>query len=275
MDKKRFNLKKAAMIVACFTVITMFASCEKDNPDTNTGDVKLLDTETIGLYNNRRFMYDNKHRLKEIWRLSGGEVYEKAFITYTGEDLTKLEYAYLVEGEFVVMDTRNYVKNGNTISFSMAVELIEGEGEKEGSYNIISTITLNNDGFPDKIEEELLGMSWVIYYTYVNGNLTNLSSVEKGYGSEETRETNYTYATQRSAYSGCNTPKWFMFLHFKEDASHNSLKEYTYEIIDARGYKFVWTKTYEYVYDSDEFPTKCTANNMFGEQVIIEFKYQN
>ena len=30
--------------------------------------------------------------MKEIWTYSGGKLYEKAIITYTGEDLTKLKY---------------------------------------------------------------------------------------------------------------------------------------------------------------------------------------
>ena len=76
-----------------------------------------------------------------------------SFLT-VGEDLTKLEYAYLDEkGKFVVVDTRNYVKKGNTISYSMGVEIIEGEGAGNQNFNI--TITLNKDGFPEKIEEGL------------------------------------------------------------------------------------------------------------------------
>ena len=150
----------------------------------------------------RKFMYDNQNRMKEIWTFSGGELFEKTILTYTGRDLTKLEYAYLDEGEFVAKDTRNYVKNGNTISFSFGVEIIEGE--QEGSQNVNNIVTLNNDDFIVKHEGVLLGMSWVINYTYVHGNCTKFMSVLKGYGSVETREINNTYDTYRSAYSGCN-----------------------------------------------------------------------
>ncbi|MCL1932254.1 MAG: hypothetical protein FWF53_00355, partial [Candidatus Azobacteroides sp.] len=139
--------------VAAFLAVLVFASCEKNDP-IDTVAVKLLDTETSGLYHSRKFVYDDQNRIKEIWTFSGGELYEKAILTYTGEDLTKLEYAYLdEEGDFVVMDTRNYVKNDNTISWSDGVEIIEGEGE--GSQNFISTITLNDEGFPEKLEEVL------------------------------------------------------------------------------------------------------------------------
>ena len=118
MKRQTFNY----LAVAIVTLITALTSCDKNDPPTL--DVKLLDTETSGLFHSRKFMYDDQNRMKEIWTFSGGELYEKAIITYTGEDLTKLEYAYLVASEFVVMDTRNYVKNGNKISWSFGVEII-------------------------------------------------------------------------------------------------------------------------------------------------------
>jgi len=269
MLKIRTKLRIVAAIAACLAVITMITSCEKEDDEV---DIKLLDTETSGLFHMRKFFYDEQNRIKEMWTYSGEQLMDKAIITYTGDDLTKLEFAYLDEGEFVAMDTRNFIKNGNTISYSMSVYVVEGE--EEGSQNINCTITLNNDGFIEKHEGVLLGMSWVNNYTYINDNLIKWLSVTKGYGSEETRESNYTYGTYRSAYSGCNTPKWFMFYYFHQYASHNAVKKEELEYIDAMGIKTIGSIAYEYVFDSDRFPKKCTET-INDEYEITEFKYKN
>jgi len=243
-------------------IVIVLTSCNKnDNPD-NAG-VKLLDTETSGLYHSRKFMYDNQNRLKEIWTYSGGKLYEKAIITYTGEDLTKLEYAYLDEGgEFVVVDTRNYVKKGNTISYSMGVEIIEGEGV--GSQNFNTTIILNNDGYPEKLEERLFNISSVSTYTYVDGNLTKYlyDTVFSSFANDP-GEKNYTYRAERSAFSGCNTPKWFMFHYYHDRASHNAVTSSS--LPDGTPY------SYEYEFDSDGFPTKI----FHGTEDVTEYKYKN
>jgi hypothetical protein len=225
--------------------------------------VKLLDTETSGLYHSRKFIYDNQNRIKEIWTFSGEELHEKAILTYTGEDLTKLEHAYLHEGEFVVMETRNYVKNGNTISWSAVVEIIEGEGK--GTQNYKSTITLNDNGFPEKIEEVFFNITAVSTFTYASGNLTKYSyDTVFSSDSNDPGERNYTYGTNRSAYSSCKTPKWFMFLYFREMASHNVIMTSSYPS----------NTTYSYEFDSDGFATKCTQKH-YGIESVIEFEYKN
>jgi len=250
------------LAVAVIALLTALTSCDENNDPVDFG-VKLLDTETCGLYHSRKFMYDNQNRMKEIWTYSGGKLYEKAIITYTGEDLTKLEYAYLDEkGEFVVVDTRNYVKKGNTISYSMGVEIIEGEGKGNQDFNI--TITLNHDGFPEKLEEGLFNISSVSTFTYVNGNRTKYTyDTFFSSNSNDPGKRNYTYGTKRSAYSGCKTPKWFMFLHFYEMASHNAVTKSSYP-----------ATTYSYEFDSDGFPTKCTEKH-YNTEYITEFKYKN
>ena len=249
-------------ITICLAGITIIGSCEKEVGNGTEVEVKLLDTETSGLFHMRRFFYDEQNRIKEMWTFSGGELYEKAILTYIGEDLTKLEYAYLDEGEFVVVDTRNYVKNGNTISWSVGVEIIEGEGE--GHQDFKSTITLNNDGFPIKLEQILFNITSVSTFTYVNGNRTKYSyDTFFSSNSNDPGERNYTYGTNKSVFSGCKTPKWFMFLHFYEMASHNVVTTSSYP-----------AATYSYEFDGDGFPTKCTQK-YYGIENITEFKYKN
>ena len=271
MLKIRGHLRNVAAIAACLAVITMFGSCEKEDL-TVTG--KLLDTTTRGLFESRKFVYDKQNRIKEIGLYSGGKLKEKHLITYSGNDLTKLEFTYLDNGKIVFIDTRNFVKNGNTISYSMGVEVIEGE--EEGNQNINCTITLNNDGSIEKTEQALFGMTWVGYYTYTNDNLTKKQYITTGYGSVETNEKNYTYSQYRSAYSGDNTPKWFMIFYFDQNASHNAIIKSEYFSIDAMGFRMTGLTTYEYVYDRDGFPTKCTErDDGSDEQVVIEYKYKH
>ena len=248
--------------VAIITLTTALTSCDK-NDNLVLVDVKLLDTETEGLYHSRKFMYDNQNRIKEIWTFSGGELYEKEILTYTNEDLTKLEYVYLQKGEIVLTNTTNYVKKGNTISWSVGVEIIEGEGK--GAQDFISTITLNNGGFPEKLEQVLFNTTSVSTFKYANGNLTKYT-YDTVFSSDnnDPGERNYTYGTNRSAYSGCKTPKWFMFLRFYEMASHNAVTKTSYPS----------AATYSYEFDSDRFPTRCTRN-FYGIGYTTEFKYKN
>ena len=262
MFKNRFDLRKVAAIAACLAVTIGFASCEKDDLNTDTVDVKLLDTETSGLFHSRKFVYDEQNRMKEIGRYwVGGILGSKVSITYAGEDLTKFEYTYF-DGDGEVRDVyiRNFIKNGNTISWSEGVFIVEVEGEGP-----ISTITLNNDGFPEKLEEELYNYTWVSTFTFLNGNLTNYvydySSVINDPG-----ERNYTYNAKRSAFSGCNTPKWFLFLQFREMASHNAVTSSSF----STGMPF-YSCSYEF--DRDGFPKKI----FFGSKAedITEYTYKN
>jgi hypothetical protein len=251
------------LVVTVIVLLTVLMSCDKKEAPVDVG-VKLLDTETSGLYHSRKFIYDSQNRMKEIWTYSGGKLYEKAIITYAGKDLTKLEYAYLDEdGEFVVVDTRNYIKKGNTISYSMGVEIIEGEGEGNQNFNI--TITLNNDGFPVKLEEVLFNITSVSTFVYVDGNLTK-HLYDTGFSSllNDPGEKNYTYGVERSVFSGCNTPKWFMFLNYFEMASHNAVTSSSF----PNGTPY---SSYSYEFDHDGFPAKI----FYGTGDVTEYKYKN
>ena len=254
------------LAVAVIALLTALTSCDK-NDDLDKNDypvyvgVKLLDTETSGLYHSRKFIYDNHNRMKEIQTFSGGILHYKTILTYTGEDLTKCEYVYFDGGvELPDRSIRNYVKKGNTISYSMGVEILEGEGAGNQDFNI--TITLNNDGFPEKLEEVLFNTTSVSTFTYVNGNLTKhlydtvFSSLLNDPG-----EKNYTYGVERSVFSGCNTPKWFLFLNYFEMASHNVVTSSS----------FPNSTSYSYEFDSDGFPTKIFQ----GAGDITEYKYKN
>ena len=256
MKRQIFSYLEVA-VIAIFTALT---SCDEENGKYPVG-IKLLDTETSGYYS-RKFMYDNQYRMKEIWTYSGDILFEKSIIAYIDEDLTKFESAYMNEdGEFVVVDTRNYVKNGNTISYSMNVEIIEGEGE--GNQNINNIITLNSDGFPEKLEWILLNYSSVSSFTYTNGNLTKyLYDTAFSAAMFDPGEKNYRYSDERSAFSGCNTPKWFMFLRYREMASHNAVTSESFP--DHTPY------SYSYKFDSDGFPTKISH-----EGGITYYKYKN
>ena len=264
MLKIRKKFMNVAAIAACFTLVTMIASCEKEN-ELN---LKLLDTETSGEFHMRKFFYDEQNRIKEMWTYSGKEISYKTILTYIGEDLTKHEDVYAD-----AVYTSYYVKNGNTISLSTGFILFDEEGEKSENGSFYSTITLNNAGFPDKLEQKIWDTTYsTIYFTIVNGNLTKSSSVNSDHLA--TSEGNCTYGTYRSAFSGCNTPKWFMFLYFSANASHNAMTKSDVEIINTTEFEFKLSSTYEYVYDSDRFPTKCTQYT--GDvQSTTEFKYKN
>ena len=276
MLKIRTKMMNVAAIAACLTVITMIVSCEKEK-EKEVG-VKLVDTETSGEFHMRKFFYDEQNRIKEVWRFSGGVLMEKTILTYTGEDLTKREDVYLGE-DVEHVDATNYIKNGNTISWANSVNIID-EGEL-GNQNLNNTIILNNDGFIEKWEGNILGMSWVGDYTYVNGNPTKYSLVTEVQGSVDTREINSTYSTTyRSAFSGCNSPKWFMQLWF--GGTSNVLIDSECESTEWTPYGYIttqWSVTCEYVYDRDGFPTKVTqkysGSMAEAPDVITDYTYRN
>jgi len=150
-DNSTFNIKWGFYTESVTVDVTLFAKW-MEGSGGNDG-VKLLDTETRVPFHMRKFFYDEQNRIKETWTYSGEHLHYKTILTYTGEDLTKLEYVFFEDNEVVLVSTRYYVKNGNTISWSEDVTIVE---EKEESASIISTLTLNDDGFPEKIEEDFL-----------------------------------------------------------------------------------------------------------------------
>ena len=223
---------------------------EVNNYTGPKSDVKLLVTETSG-FHMRKFMYDDQSRIKEMWTYSGGILHYKTVLTYNGEELTKLEDVYFENGKIELGTSPTYyLKNGNTIRLR-AVMVSE---EEEQGRSMKRDMTLNKDGLPEILDESPFG---VIDYTYLNGNLTKFSVRGK-------YDRNYTYGTFSSPYSSSNTPKWFMFLSFYEGGSHNALTKEEFGNNST---------TYEYVSDSDGFPTKRTAKRNDGTETITEYEY--
>jgi len=278
MFKNKTKLRNVAVIAACLAVITMISSCNKE--EEKVVDIKLLDTETSGPFSMRKFIYDDRNRMKEIQTFSGKQLLYKTILTYTGEELTKYEDIYCDEDgkELEGVDIRYFIKKGNTITWSTGVVLVDEEEEKiEQKTSFQSTFTLKNDGFPEKLEQEIFGCYSNVYFTFVNGNLTRTSYVNNLSGDDHlaTGEGYCTYGAQRSALSGCNTPKWFLFFYFYENASHNVLIKAESKSIDAKGIKMEGSATFEYVFDHDGFPTKCTETLNNEYESITEYTYKN
>jgi hypothetical protein len=127
------------LAVAVIPLTTALTSCNKPNDDFV--GIKLLDTESWydGLLI-RKYLYDDQNRIKEISWISHGTVSEKIIFSYTGEDMTKREDMFFEEGEIITYPTY-YVTNGNKVSWSNSLEIIEGD--EPGNHNLICTATLN------------------------------------------------------------------------------------------------------------------------------------
>ena len=225
---------------------------EVKNFTSSKTEAKLLVTETKGGHI-RKFMYDDQNRIKEIWDYSGGTLLNKTVLTYEGEELTKLEDTYFENGIIELYTAPTYfLKKGNTIRVRA---VMISEEEEQGS-SMKREMILNKDGLPEIVDESPHS---VVDLTYLNGNLTKYSVREK-------YDINYTYSALRSPYSSSNTPKWFLIWRFYEGGSHNAL-------IKSEGNN---STTYEYVFDSDGFPTKRTAkssDSIVGAVTITEYEY--
>ena len=238
-------------LIGLFFAVAVFTGCNNEKSENDAkSDAKLLVTETSG-YHLREFMYDDQNRIKEMWTYSGGILSYKTILTYDGEELTKSEDVYFENGKIELSTAPTYyLKKGNTIRLRA---VMISEEEEQGS-SMKRDMTLNKDGLPEILDETPFG---VIDYTYLNGNLTKFSVREK-------HDRNFTYGTFSSPYSSSNTPKWFMFLYFYEGGSHNAL---TKEGVENNSI------TYEYVCDSDGFPTKRTEKRNDGTETITEYEY--
>jgi len=210
--------------------------------------VKLLETITYNNGHQIKFEYDNQNRITKIDGLDDAEA-----LFYNGNDLVRFESAY---GTY-----QECVKSGNKITITR-----KGDGWVDNPFIIF----LNDDGFPIRIENS--GENWtsVTTYQYENDNMTNHTYEEWENGEFSGSDIiDYKYGNNKSPLYHCNTPKWFLFYIFCELGSRNNIIEATL----GWGENSIISE-YEYEYDSDGFPTKCTYKDFDEQDRVTEYKYK-
>ena len=219
-----------------------------ENNETNetneVNEVKLLEIKNLDDGSFSKYEYDEQLRLVQISKF-GNEgnhqsthtliYHEEKSIDLIFEDLSNPQLGW----------TREFTKIENEIAVK--------ETLKNGDVST-SKIELDNYELPIKWEKVNV---WFIDYLIFEENLLEH---KLGFYESEYYPSEYSYDNNKSPFYNCKTPKWFMFCWFEENGSKNNVteKKWTEEYCD------VITK-YEYIYDSDNFPTKCTITNSMYE----------
>ena len=230
-----FQISKVAVIAICLAV-TMFASCKKNQKDTEQ-DVFLLEERRSGGNIDLRhvYEYDNQDRMTKCFSYIDGQSFWISTLVYN-------TYGDLVE--LINEDLRNtgniyknsYFKNGNKIT-------IEG-------FNNNPTIELNVQGFPVKLtfENKESGNWSEFILIWQNGNLIEEEWIDVREGVMTEGSTTYTHDDKKSPFYHCKTPKWYVWWSAWEGFGYwnkNNLETITGGGKDG---------TCEYTYNNDGFP---------------------
>ena len=233
-------MKRVVFNYLVIAVFATFTSCDK-NDDKSSGEVRLLETITESNGNFTKFEYDKQNRITKLSLYRNGNLTRSQTLTYSGNNLVKVEEEDNSIHEFV--------KKGNTIS------------DKEGTL----IVYLNKDETLDKLEEIWGGRSQVIAFQYKGGNMTNLTTVEGEVFAD------YKYDNKKSQFHYCETPKWYLML----------LSDYAYgnkNNVTLLNHHWGVTIEFQYEYDSAGFPTQCTKiskrQGEASETVNVEYKYK-
>jgi len=143
MNTKRFNLRKAATIVACLAVTTVFASCNKDGDGGGDGGggkgrkLTAIEKELVGKYSYGSggsgywAYYSNTYdQWKGGWTYANG-IHFKSDGTY--ESFTFASGSAYVKGGSLIKATANWqVPVEGTVRFTNMVENVQyADGTKE------------------------------------------------------------------------------------------------------------------------------------------------
>ena len=140
MTKQKLNLRKVAIIFACLAVTTMFASCDKTNPDDGNGKGRTLtadEKELVGKYSTGSsgsgywtYYSYNYNQWKDGWTYSDG-LWFKADGTYEGFQFST--GASFIGGGALIKSTANWrISKTGIVTFTNMVQNVEyGNGSKE------------------------------------------------------------------------------------------------------------------------------------------------
>ena len=266
MIKQVFNYIVAATIV----ISTTLTSCIKEDEIRPNLKGKLV--ETI-IYNGgseySKFEYDNHNRITKYSKFTNeGTLLETNIVTYSGTELTKVDYKNLYPLSSIPYDkSYEFTKNGNIIT-------VKSPYRSSNVYDKTRTSTLyvNNDGLPEKHVEEEENYSIVINYQYHNRNCVKYTYTDTVEGKIWEESYEYKYDDKKTPFYSCKTPKWFWIFRYSGGSalSQNNM-------IEEKNGNDLYPKDitkYEYVYDTDGYPTQCTITHSDGQINVTEFQYK-
>ena len=248
---------------ACFALLTagaMISGCNKDD----SGREKLLKTITMSDGTFNTFEYDNQNRSTKVTSSKNGTHDHTSIRTYNaGGDLTKYEYKHSNPSNDYTVE---FVKSadGNTITITR---------KRSGQSDVISTLSVNSNGYPTKHEEYRSGTRFERTYDYVNGNLTKTSEIR--IDNMLTSVVEYEYDNMKSINFNNKIQKWFMIWDGGVAGSQNNMtKRTSYYFYPSGPQQGRSSIDYTYEYDSDKFPTRRTNMETDGTKFEILYGYK-
>jgi len=194
----------------------------------------------------RKFVYDKQNRIVKIvskdYSTVEGEpvVWNADAVTITYETDDKITVETIITKQYArdegSRSTKNFLRNGNKIIAGTDTSTINNE-------------SVNNDGYES---------------VYNDGNLMRETEPNG------VNDTEYSYDDKKSPFSNSKTPKWLLPYIGVSTNKNNILRQ------ETSGGEISFSKTYEYQYDSDGFPTKEKEEvYVEGEEQtgIMHYKY--
>jgi hypothetical protein len=250
-----FVKRTTSIIVSTLSVgINEEIVVEQEAGEKNRKKVKLLET-VKNIHSDvahDKYEYDSQNRItKLLWYDNDGKLWGSKTFTYDGADLVKV----IIVKSYTNISTEEFTRNGDVITINCSY--LYG----------IQSLHLNSDGLPDRQEVIMEDYYYLDTYDYQNGNLVKYihkfcQKIEDDFVIIAEDNTNYKYDDKKSPFYNSNFPKWYMIWDFDWYGIHNNVIERD-------------DITFEYDYDTDGFPTKCTITNSYGETSVIEFNYTN
>ena len=239
------------LVIVAMSLSAVLVSC-------SNGKVHLLESITYSDGRFEKYEYDNENRIAKItqYDMEGNLTFLKTF-SYDGNELVKEVVTIGINHVFGA--SSEYFRNGNKIVVKT----------NDSADDITTTtIDLDNDGFPTKVESMRNLSSYLGIYEIHDGNLTKHSYKSTVEVAELLLEgiSDYKYDNKKSPLYNCKTPKWW-WIYSCVSTQNNEI-----EVIDVSnmGEKRVENR---YEYDKAGYPTKCTTKDSDGEYVK-EFKYK-
>ena len=228
----------------------------------NSNGVVKLPKYIISNNHYEKLEYDDQNRIKKI----SNNMNMDYLFTYSGDDLVRIGVKH--NDHYVDFEPQifEFVKTGNKITFT--------------SEGINGSIDLDNDGYPTKIEQ----LPLVITFQIQKGNVMKTTKKYTWNGEEGTEVRNFKYDNKKSPFYHCKTPQWYfcmdeldfafsIYSSLSSFGSHNNITERTYPVSDGIS---VYDATIEYIYqfDSEGYPVSCIELSGMVGAYKIEYIYE-
>ncbi|WP_300565997.1 hypothetical protein [Flavobacterium sp.] len=231
------------LIYACSVLALLFTSCssDSDSPATTDGTLvkKIIDTDPIGDVMTTNFTYSGNKIVSAIDDTEETDMY----FTYTGDDITKLEYK-LNDGTVDQVDNYSYDSTGRLISMISIEPTIDWGSKEVYTYNTDGTVSVSYYS-GDELSQTNLDGTGKIYFT--NGEV---SKIERYDGADLEDTTTYTYDTKNNFMKNVTGYSKINFAFSTADGvNHNIISENS----TLNG---LWS--YSFVYNDNGFPSSST-----------------